>query len=310
MPNFKYMPNFKLVLEYDGSGFEGWQVQPAGRRTVQGCLVAAVERICGGAPRVTGSGRTDAGVHAEGQVASVLCDTRLGPEELRRAINGNLPRDVVVISLESAPEHFDARRHASSKLYRYCVWNGPQRAPLRAARSYHVPAPLDRDAMVKAAGELTGPHDFACFQATGSGVGSTQRTIFRLDVLGEPGAEIVFEVEGSGFLRHMVRNVAGTLVEVGQGRRSSESMAALLEARDRGLAGPTAPPAGLSLVRVDYPDPLPPALRDPPPALRDPLPALPDPPQARPDLSAESPDPQSEPTRGSGTGDSAENSGS
>ncbi|MBW2274623.1 MAG: tRNA pseudouridine synthase A, partial [Deltaproteobacteria bacterium] len=181
------MPNFKLVLEYDGSDFAGWQLQAQGQRTVQGCLVAALERICGDRSRVTGSGRTDAGVHAEGQVASVRCETRLAPDALRRAINGNLPRDVVVLRVEAAPDHFDARRHACSKLYRYRIWNGRERSPLRARSCFHVPTRLAGEAVAKAAGELTGTHDFASFQAAGSVVESSVRTIYRLELLGEAG---------------------------------------------------------------------------------------------------------------------------
>lgn len=247
------MGHFRLVLEYDGSGFEGWQVQPGEHRTVQGELIAALERISKGRVRVTGAGRTDTGVHAEGQVAGVRADTRLTPQELQRALNGLLPSDLAVLAAEAVSDTFDARRGAVSKLYRYRIWNGPSRSPLRASRALHVPQPLDLDAMRRAAAVLEGLHDFASFQAAGSTVECTERLLGRCELLGEPGGELVLECEGSGFLRHMVRNIAGTLLEVGLGRRTAESMGALLEARSRDLAGPTAAAHALTLVRVDYP---------------------------------------------------------
>jgi tRNA pseudouridine38-40 synthase len=244
---------FRLVLEYDGTDFDGWQVQPKGRRTVQGCLLAALDRVGGRDLRVTGAGRTDAGVHAEGQVASVRADTRLGAYGLQRALNGVLPRDVAVLRARVAPDAFDARRDALSKRYRYDLWNGATRSPLRARRSLWVPRPLDLDAMRRAARVLIGTHDFACLQAAGSSVKSTLRALSRVDVAGEVGGAVRLEVEGSGFLRHMVRNAVGTLIEVGHGRRAPESIGALLATRDRSLAGPTAPARGLTLAVVRYP---------------------------------------------------------
>jgi tRNA pseudouridine38-40 synthase len=248
------MPRFRITLEYDGTDFEGWQFQPGGRRTVQGCLAQVLERICDRPVRVTGSGRTDSGVHAEGQVASVRVETRLGAAELQRALNGNLPRDVAVVAVEVVPDDFDARRSATSKLYRYRIWNGGIRSPLRARYSTWVPQRLDLDAMRRAAAPLVGEHDFASFQAAGSDVsGGSRRRLLRVDVCGDSGGEVSIEVEGSGFLRHMVRNIAGTLIEVGQGRRAAEAISEVLAARDRSRAGPTAPPEGLALLRVDYP---------------------------------------------------------
>jgi tRNA pseudouridine38-40 synthase len=247
------MPNFKLVLEYDGTDFEGWQVQPGASRTVQGVLADALERITGEAVRVTGAGRTDSGVHAEGQVASVRPETRLDAGELARALNGNLPRDVAVRAAVEVPDAFDARRCALSKLYVYRIWNGGQRSPLRARRALTVQQPLDVAAMARAGAHLVGEHDFSSFQATGSDVVSPVRRLTRLEVLGASGEEIRLEVEGGGFLRHMVRNIAGTLIEVGKGWRAAESLPALLAARDRGQAGDTAQARGLTLVRVDYP---------------------------------------------------------
>jgi tRNA pseudouridine38-40 synthase len=246
--------NFCLVLEYDGSGFEGWQIQSGDARTVQGCLKDAAERIAGGPAIVRGSGRTDAGVHAEGQVASIEADTDLDPDSLRRALNGVLPPDIAVLRLEAASPDFDPRRQARSKLYRYCLWNGPQRSPLRSRRALYVPQPLGLECMQEAARHLVGRHDFASFQAAGSGVEDTVRSLGRVDVRGEERAEIRLEVEGSGFLRHMVRNIAGTLLEVGLGRREPGDLSALLAARDRTQAGPTAAAHGLTLVRVDYGD--------------------------------------------------------
>ena len=244
---------FCITLEYDGTEFAGWQRQAQGERTVQACLEAALAEVVGQPASVRGSGRTDAGVHALGQVASVLLETRLAPDELGRALNAKLPRDMAVLGLRLAPDDFDALRSARGKLYRYSIWNGPERSPLRARRFAFVPTPLDLAAMRRAAAGLVGEHDFAVFQAAGSNVQTTTRQLRRLDVLGEQAGEIQLEAEASGFLRHMVRNLAGTLIEIGQGRRAADSMGALLGSRDRSQAGPTAPAQGLALVRVEYP---------------------------------------------------------
>jgi len=243
---------FRLTLEYDGTAFEGWQVQPGGRRTIQGSLEDALARVTGRRVRVVGSGRTDAGVHARGQVASVRVETQLDAARLLRALNGVLPADVAVVDAARAPDDFHARRDARSKLYRYRIWNGADPSPLRARFSHWVPPVLDLEAMAQAARACSGRHDFASFQAAGSNVQTSVRTLSRLDVKGESRGEISILVEGDGFLRHMVRNLAGTLVDVGLGRRAPDSMAALLAARDRRRAGRTAPAAGLTLLRVSY----------------------------------------------------------
>lgn len=242
----------RLVLEYDGTDFQGWQDQPGGARTVQACLEQAFRQVTGRRVHVLASGRTDAGVHAERQVASAEVETALEPAVLLRALNGCLPRDVAVLEVERAAPDFDARRHSRCKLYRYVVWNGPERSPLRDRRVLHVARALDLGAMQRAARDLEGTHDFACFQATRSGAATTVRTVRRVAVQGAPAAEIVFEVEGKGFLRHMVRTLVGTLLEVGRGRRPPDSMPALLATRERRRAGPTAPARGLTLVRVEY----------------------------------------------------------
>jgi tRNA pseudouridine38-40 synthase len=242
----------RLVLEYDGTDFAGWQLQAQGERTVQGVLAEAVRSVCGGEPVVHGAGRTDAGVHALGQVAGVEIATRLAPPELLRALNARLPADLAVRSIEVAPEGWHPRFSARRKLYRYAIWNGRSHSPLRERFFHWVPQPLDVAAMEKAAAALAGTHDFRSFQAAGSDVEETVRTLFRVDVAGETGGEVAIELLGDGFLRHMVRNVAGTLVEVGQGRRPGGSLEELLAARDRGLAGRTAPARGLTLVHVDY----------------------------------------------------------
>ncbi len=246
--------HFRLLLEYDGAAFEGWQIQAGSARTVQGCLVAAAEKISRGHVRLHGSGRTDSGVHAAAQVASVSLETDLDADALQRALNGNLPRDIVVLEAEAASEDFDPRRQAKAKCYAYAVWNGVLRSPLRDARYLHVPGSLDLAAMRQACVDLTGEHDFASFQAAGSDVQQTVRSLYRGEIHGSARGEIFFEFEGSGFLRHMVRNLVGTLLEVGQGRRAADSMPALIQARDRGQAGPTAPAKGLTLAWVEYPD--------------------------------------------------------
>jgi tRNA pseudouridine38-40 synthase len=246
------MPTLQFTLEYDGAGFEGWQSQPEGHRTVQDTLEAALETITGHAVRVIGAGRTDAGVHAEGQVASAEIETGLTCGELKRALNGVLPPDLAVVGLEQRPAGFHARYDAGAKLYRYRIWNGASPSPLRAPRSHWLRSPLDLTAMGEAASRLEGCHDFASLQAAGSSSSSSVRTLYRVEVAGSPGGQISIEVEGSGFLRHMVRNLVGVLLEVGRGRLAPGSIPSLLASRDRALAPATAPAQGLTLVWVDY----------------------------------------------------------
>ena len=243
---------FRLVLEYEGSGFEGWQLQSGARasRTVQGVLGDAVRQVTGSDGRIRGAGRTDAGVHAWGQVASLVLHTELEPEILARALNARLPSDVAVIGCEAAPEGWDALRSARAKQYRYQIWNGRRRSPLRAGRFAWVRERLDVDAMRRAGPLFLGTRDFASLCAAGSDVKTTVRTLTRLTLVGSAGGEVVLDVEGEGFLRHMVRNLAGTLIEVGRGRWAPAEVERILSARDRGRAGPTAPACGLALVRV------------------------------------------------------------
>ena len=246
------MTNFRFILEYDGAGFEGWQVQ-AERRTVQGCLADALEVLAGVRVAVTGSGRTDSGVHAEGQVANARLDAKFDPASLQRALNGNLPGDMAVLAVDVVADDFDACRDACSKHYCYQVWNDPVRSPLRAPRVWWVRAVLDLEAIRKAAALLEGRHDFASFQAAGSEVRTTVRTLTRAEVSRATGSQIQFDFEGDGFLRYMVRNLVGTLVEVGRGARQPDDVAAILAARDRSAAGVTAPAQGLTLASVSYP---------------------------------------------------------
>ncbi len=250
------MPTFGLVIEYDGTDFAGWQVQREGARTVQGVLAAALASITGAAVTLHGAGRTDAGVHAEGQVAHVAVATRLAPDALCRALGAQLPRDVVVRQVVAVPDSFHARRDARSKLYRYRLWTGATRSPLRDRTSLWVRGALDLGAMHRAAAHLVGTQDFSSFRAAGSAVPTSVRSVTRAEIAGSRGGDVTLDFEATGFLRHMVRNLVGTLLEVGQGRRAPESIPGLIAARDRGLAGPTAPARGLTLVCVRYDFPL------------------------------------------------------
>jgi tRNA pseudouridine38-40 synthase len=245
------MRTLKLVLEYDGSQYCGWQIQ-RGKPTVQGVLEQALAQILGERIRVHGAGRTDAKVHALGQVASFRTASALPPDALQRALNSLLPRDVVVHEAHDAPGDFHARYSAQGKTYAYRILNHPHRSPLRWRYVWQVSRPLDVEAMTEAGTALLGTHDFSSFRAAGSEVLGSERTITALSVDREAD-EIVVRCTADGFLRHMVRNIVGTLVEVGSGRRTPPEMKRILEARDRRCAGITAPPQGLYLVKVFYP---------------------------------------------------------
>ena len=242
-----------MTLEYDGTDFSGFQLQPNGR-SVQGVLEAAIFEITREERRVIPAGRTDAGVHARGQVAHFDSDTRLGPNELQRGLNAVLPPDVSVVGLALAPPEFDARRDARSKLYVYRILNRPEPSPLRARTHLHLRAQLDVAAMAEAGQSLLGSHDFSAFRGAPGGLPEDEnprRSLDRLDVVAR-GDEVEIAAEGRSFLRYMVRNIAGTLVEVGQGRRPPSEIAAILASRDRSKAGPTAAPHGLCLERITY----------------------------------------------------------
>ena len=243
---------FRLVLEYDGRDFEGWQIQSGERpsRTIQGVVLEALEAVTRNQARVRGAGRTDAGVHAMGQVASVQVMTDLSVVALTRSLNGYFPHDLSVREIDEVPHGWDALREAHGKHYRYQIWNGRQRSPLRAARFYWLRESLEVDRMREAAQAFVGTHDFAALQGAGSSVKTSVRTIEDLQIEGVAGSEITLDVEGGGFLRHMVRNLVGTLIEIGRGRWDVGRAAEILASLDRQEAGPTAPAEGLVLVSV------------------------------------------------------------
>lgn len=247
------MRNIKLTLSYDGTDFHGWQTQPS-CRTVQETLEQAIAALTGEKRiRLNASGRTDAGVHAVGQVANFHSNTTYPPAVLVRAVNARLPADVIVRAAEDVPEAFNANQDALRKLYRYVIHDGsvPDVFLRRyACQSWHR---LDADAMCQAAQCLRGRHDFRCFETEWPNRLSSVRTITSLG-LGRLGDWIWLDVEADGFLYNMVRAIAGTLMNVGRGYWSPSQVAAILEDGDRKQAGPTAPASGLFLMRVTYPD--------------------------------------------------------
>jgi len=240
----------KLVLEYDGTAYHGWQVQP-GLDTIQGRLEAALCRLVGSPVHAMGAGRTDAGVHALGQVASCRLDVRLEDRALQRALNGNLPPDIVVRDVVSVPHDFDARRSARAKTYRYTILGRAERSALEGRYSLHVPWAVDVGAMADAAQCLVGTHDFSAFRAGTCAAATPVRTVNRA-AWRTDGDLCRFEIVGNAFLQHMVRIIVGTLLDVGRGRRRPEEVAEVLASRDRRRAGKTAPPHGLCLVQVEY----------------------------------------------------------
>ncbi len=246
------MKNFKLIIEYDGTDFNGWQVQKSGR-TVQGQLEAAVFQMTRQQIRVTGSGRTDAGVHALGQTAHFRCETRLAADDFFAGLNSLLPEDIVIHSCTPVSENFHARYDALEKTYRYNILN--RRLPAAIGRQYawHIKNRLDTKAMQQAAETLVGTHDFSAFENTGSPRSNSVRTVSSARLIpAANGEHLAFEITADGFLRYMARNIVGTLAAVGLSRITPADFADIQEACDRSRAAATAPPQGLFLVSVKY----------------------------------------------------------
>jgi tRNA pseudouridine38-40 synthase len=244
------MRNIKLVMAYDGTDFFGWQRQPD-RRSVQQVLEEAIARLTGVLPSTNASGRTDAGVHAIGQVVHFLTASRHPPEVFVKALNATLPKDVRVLSAEEVPQAFHCTFDARSKRYRYVIDNGAVADPFSLRYAWHVHAPIDVGAMNRSAQSLKGRHDFRSFETHWPNRTSSVRTIFDIEVTRRD-HRVTIEVEADGFLYNMVRAIAGTLVLVGTGRRPETFPAEALLAERRAEAGPTAPPQGLFLLFVRY----------------------------------------------------------
>jgi tRNA pseudouridine38-40 synthase len=244
------MRNIKLILSYDGTDFHGWQRQP-GLRTVQDVVEEAIQQLTGVRPIATASGRTDAGVHALGQVVHFLTVARHSTETFVRALNAILPPDVRVLAAEDKPQAFHATLDATSKRYRYVIENGRFASPFQFRYSWHVHPSLDAAAMARAGQALLGRHDFRSFETEWPNRMSSVRTIFDLSVE-RADSFVTIEVEADGFLYNMVRSIAGTLMLVGAGKRPLAWVAEVLAAESRAQAGPTAPAKGLFLVEVRY----------------------------------------------------------
>jgi tRNA pseudouridine38-40 synthase len=260
------MHNIKLTLAYDGTDFRGWQIQP-GQPTIQGALTDVVEKLTQRRLTIHAAGRTDAGVHATGQVAHFKTQSELSAGEFQRAFNALLPRSIRVVAAEEVGPDFHARWNALSKTYRYRIFRGRVVPPFVWRYVQHDPYPLDFAAMAEAARMFEGEHDFTSFAASsGSEEDDRERTvtrmIYRSELLcagnGDPGVlseEWVYIVRGRSFLRYMVRKIVGTLVDVGRGKLNPADISRLFELRDRSKSGPTMPPHGLCLAEVEYPDP-------------------------------------------------------
>lgn len=248
--------NLKLTLAYDGHDFAGWQVQP-GRATIQGVLVSAIEHLTGEKTLPQGSGRTDAGVHALAQVASVRIRSPIPVSNLRKALNDTLPESIRVLDVEEAAPDFHARKSARAKTYRYRIYREETCPPFLARYVYHHPYPLKEERMIQSADEVLGEHDFTSFAAVDPERNrenlrpSNIRTIYISQWLRE-GPELVYTVRGNGFLHHMVRNLVGTFLMVGKGSLNKQDLNRILEERNRSAAAATAPASGLYLVSVEY----------------------------------------------------------
>lgn len=249
--------NFRLLIQYDGTDFHGWQVQE-NDRTIQGELERVIGMLVDSPVSVIGSGRTDAGVHAEGQVANVrITGDKFTPEKLKNAINGNLWRDIRILKCERVADEFHARFSAKKKTYLYRVVHAPVMSPFWRRYAAHESKPLDIDRMTEASRFFLGEHDWTAFSAANADGENRVRNITDLDINSRwddraQAAMIEFKITATGFLRYMVRSIAGTLIEVGHGSRDTDSIQTAIVTGDRTLAGKTAPAHGLTLLRVEY----------------------------------------------------------
>jgi tRNA pseudouridine38-40 synthase len=242
--------NIKLTIAYDGSVYHGWQIQP-GKRTIQGVLTEAIQDLVGSEVRITGASRTDAGVSALRQVGLMQIDSPIPTENLARAITDRLPADIAVTEAVEVPAGFDVISEVKEKLYRYTIFTGPVRPVLQIRHCWHLPAKLDIEAMNTAAAVLVGKKDFKSFASAADKRETSVRTIFKCDVTTSE-EWLYIDIAGDGFLYNMVRNIVGTLVEIGRGKWKSEKINEIIEAKNRTAAGPIAPASGLCLMWIKY----------------------------------------------------------
>jgi len=245
------MRNIKLLIEYDGTNYLGWQVQPKGP-TIQGVLEEKIGLLTGEPIRLIGSGRTDSGVHALGQVAHFKTQSQMEISTIQRALNSLLPSDIVIQKVEEVDEGFHARKHSKSKIYEYRILNRDIRSAFYCGYVWHIPQKLNLTEMRKATQSLIGEHDFSAFRTVGSPTRTTIRRVDRAEWKRGREGLIRFEIEANGFLKQMVRSIIGTLVEIGRGKMKAEDLWKILNSKDRKEAGPTAPAQGLFLKEVKY----------------------------------------------------------
>ena len=245
------MTNFKITIEYDGSAYHGWQRQSS-ERTIQGEIENALKTMTGNSVAVTGSGRTDAGVHALNQTANFRCAASLTPEVFLKGLNSLLPEDIVISSCKIVPEKFHARYDVKSKVYHYRILNRTLPAAISRQYAWHIRKKLNLSAMQETLRCIIGSHDFKAFEGSGSPRVSTVRCIINADLVKAENDYIVLKIEGDGFLKFMVRNIVGTLVDVGFDKITPHDFKQILISKDRNLAGITAPAHGLFLMEVKY----------------------------------------------------------
>ena len=245
------MRNIKLIIEYDGKGFNGWQKQP-NKLNIQGEIERAIEEITGESIDLIASGRTDAGVHSLGQTANFKTESKIPIEKIPIAINSKLKQSIIIKSAEEVDERFHSRYNVKSKKYRYTINNSKYGSAIYRNVEYHFPIKLNIENMQKAAKYFEGEHDFKAFKASGTSSKSSVRTIYKAEVIDAGNERIYIELTGNGFLYNMVRIISGTLLDVGSGKIAPEEIKNIIETKDRKLAGKTLPPQGLCLVEVNY----------------------------------------------------------